>query len=325
MVCKESVDSARDSANRALDLADLALRIAELTPGDEAWRARVQGYAWAHVGNARRVKGDLPGADEAFVRASKLWQAGEESGTGLLAAARLLDLEASLRREQGRFQDALQLLDRALAADNGEHFQRILFKRATVFEALGDYASAVEALKRATPRVEATGEPRLLFILRFNMAVNLCFLESYEEADRLLPELKELARVLGNGLDFVRLRWLEGRIAAGLRKHCEALSAFTRVQEEFTAREIGFDAALVSLEMANLYLEEGRMAEVYALGQQLMWVFKSQGVNKEALAALGLFCQAVEQDAVTIELTRKLVRYLQRVRHDPNLRFNEFK
>src|SRR4051794_14603124 len=37
--------------------SDPALRIAELTPGEERWRLRLQGYAWAHVASARRALG----------------------------------------------------------------------------------------------------------------------------------------------------------------------------------------------------------------------------------------------------------------------------
>ncbi len=71
LICRASIEAAHDDAARALELAELALRIAELAPAGEAWRSRLQGYAWAHVGNARRVRSDLPGAEEAFRRAEQ--------------------------------------------------------------------------------------------------------------------------------------------------------------------------------------------------------------------------------------------------------------
>src|SRR4051794_18465463 len=139
LICRESIEAARDDAARALELAELALRIAELSPAAEAWRSRLQGYAWAHVGNARRGRSDLPGAEEAFRRASKLWRADTAEGAEFLPEARLLDLEASLRRDQGRFAEALGLLDQALAVDRGELAKRLLLKKATVLEAQGDF------------------------------------------------------------------------------------------------------------------------------------------------------------------------------------------
>ena len=64
----------------------------------------------------------------------------------LLDDARVFDLEASLRREQGRFHEALGLLDQALVLVRGEQAQRVLLNRATVLEALGDFEGAVISL-----------------------------------------------------------------------------------------------------------------------------------------------------------------------------------
>ncbi len=45
-------------------------------PGDEDWRACVQAFAWAHLGHARRERGDRAGAAEAFARFRQLWRDG---------------------------------------------------------------------------------------------------------------------------------------------------------------------------------------------------------------------------------------------------------
>src|SRR5690349_8872013 len=112
-VCHESERAAAHRADQALELADLALRMASRVPGEAAWRSRLQGYAWAYVANARRVANDFDGADKAFARAWDLWQAGSGIAPDLLPEWHLLDLEASLRRAQHRFPEALALLDRA--------------------------------------------------------------------------------------------------------------------------------------------------------------------------------------------------------------------
>jgi transcriptional regulator with XRE-family HTH domain len=49
LLCEESVKAAADNPDRAVELADLALRIAGRVPGEERWRSQVQGYAWAFV------------------------------------------------------------------------------------------------------------------------------------------------------------------------------------------------------------------------------------------------------------------------------------
>jgi transcriptional regulator with XRE-family HTH domain len=322
-ICEESIKAAADNADRALELAELALRIAELNPSEETWRWRLQGYAWAHVGNARRVRGDLPRAEEAFDRAKDLWQAGAPGDLGLLDEARVLGLEASLRRDQRRFPETLELLDRALASDQGREGRYLLLNKANLLLTLGEFGGAIEALRRASPLVEAEGEPQFLFALRFNLAVNLCFLGRYGEVEVLVPELRRLATELGNDLDLVRLRWLEGRIAAGLEKRKEALEILSQVRAEFSSRGIAYDAALVSLDLTLLYLKESRTAEVKTLARQMAPIFQAQGVHREALAALKLFRDAAEREAVTLDLARRLVTYFHRAQHDPGLRFEE--
>src|SRR5580693_521861 len=108
-LCAESLKAAPADAARTLDLAGLALQVAAAAPGSESWRSRVQGYAWAHAGNARRVASDLPGAAAAFARARKLWAAGAGGEECPLDEGRVLDLEASLRRAQRLFPEALRL------------------------------------------------------------------------------------------------------------------------------------------------------------------------------------------------------------------------
>ena len=321
LLCEESIKAAGDSADRALELANLALRVAELAPGEEAWRQRVQGYAWAHVGNARRVKGDLPSADEAFGRSRRLWSAGAGADSGVLNEARVLGLEASLRRAQRRFEESLCLTDRALALDRNYEAQYLLLNKAGILNELEDYEGAVVALREAMPLVERDSEPRILFALRFNLGVNLCFSGKHQEAEEIMPQLQRLAVAAGNSIDLTRLRWLEGRIMAGLGRKREAVAALSRVREELATKGMSYDMALASLELATLYLEERRTIEVQVLARQISPVFRAQGVHREALAALKLFREAAERQVLTLSLARRLTTYLHRARNNPDLAF----
>jgi transcriptional regulator with XRE-family HTH domain len=321
-LCAESERAAGDHAGRALELAELALRVAALMPGGEAWRSQVQGYAWAFLGNARRVASRLNPAEDAFERSRALWQAGGEAEAGVLDETRVLDLEASLRRDQRRLPEALALLERALAVSkNDEETGRILLKKAATQEHMGDIEASIATLETAAPLVDDEREPRRLFALRFNLAVNLEHLGRHAEAEALLPEVRELAVRMGNALDLVRVVWLEGRVAAGSGRRWDAVLAFEQAQRDFTAREIAYDAALVSLDLATLYLEDGRTREVRSLARQMMWIFTSQKIHREALAALRLFCEAAEREHATAALARRVADYLEKARHDPGLRF----
>ncbi len=261
------------------------------------------------------------GAEEAFARAGEFWEAGATADPGLLPEWRLLDLKASLRRDQRRFAEALDLLDRARTASPQETAGRILLIKAVTLEHMGESEAAIEALQDASPLVNGQLDPRLRFALRFNLATNLCLLGKTEEARPMLDEVRKLAVVLQKELDLVRVVWLQGRVAAGMGEPKEAVSCFEQVRREFRAREMDYDFALASLELAVLYREQGCLCEVKTLAGDMLWIFRRQGIHREALAALRLFCNAAERETVTVELARRLFQYLNRARLDPELRF----
>ncbi|MFY9825673.1 MAG: hypothetical protein WAM82_30140 [Thermoanaerobaculia bacterium] len=304
-------------------LARLALRVAERVSGSVAWRSLLLGFVWAFVANSRRVRGDLPGAEQAFRRSDRLWAAGADANTGLLDGSRLLDLRASLLTYQGRLVEALSFLDQALEASLTQEARgRILIKKAIALRLKGDYEQAIDALHLAeTLQIQ---NPRFPWLLGFNFTTALWHLGKFQEAEQLLPGVRRLAVESGNDLDLFRVLWLAGRLAAGMGRRAQALEALEQVQGYFAVNRIAFDAALASMEVAVLQLEEGRTAEVKRLAEEMYWIFKSQEVTEEVLEALRLFCEAAKQEEATAELARRVVEYLQKACHQPHLRFEDF-
>jgi transcriptional regulator with XRE-family HTH domain len=321
-LCEKSSHASARAASRDLEEAAawgrLAEQIAKLVRGPEAWRRRVQGYAAAHVANVLRVRGDLKAADAAFEQAERLWHSGADPA-GVLDPGRLLDLEASLRRAQRRFDEALALLDEAVAV--GRCPERALTKKGFTLEVMGDYERAVETLLRAAPWVDRQADPQLWYNHRINLAVNFCHLGRYAEAAELALQIRDLATGLGDEIFLIRVTWLEGRIAAGLGRREEALRLLEEARRAFEQRKMSYDVALALLEEAVLLLEEGRTVEVKTLAEELIEVFEANGVHREALAALRLFYEAAEREQATAELARRVLRFLFRARHDQGLRF----
>jgi transcriptional regulator with XRE-family HTH domain len=311
LLCDESISAAADDPRRAVDLADLALEIARLVLGGEGWRSRLLGYCWSFVGNARRVSGDLPAAEEAFGRSREAWPASLANEEGLLDGSRRFDLEASLQRSQRRFAEAIVLLDQALGACPAASAGRILVKKAKTQEEMGDHESAIATLQEALPHV-AEADEHLLLAARFNLLVNLSRLGRHAEAEAMLPPVRALAERLGNGLDRVRLRSLEGQLAAGLGRVEEALASLREVRDRFVSLGIAYDAALATLELAVVLAQQGRTAEVKALAAESAPIFAAQGVERERLGALALFRQAADEERLTAALARRLLEDLRR-------------
>lgn len=309
LACEASVRAAARNVKEASNLATLAVSVAERAQAPESWRRRLEGYCWAHLGNASRVAEDFVGANAAFAKAWELWKAGAGSDSALLPEWRLFDLEASLRTAEQRFSEALDLLRRARAAagENPIAAWRILLKMEYVFNQMGDVQAALAALTEAAPYVEASGDRQLLFALRFNMADNLYDLGRYAEAAALLPQLRKLVVQSADELRLVRLVWLGARIAAGQGRTEEAIAGLEQVRADFTARRLPYHAALSSLDLAVLWLKAGRTAEVRGLAVAMGWIFKAKGIDREALAALSLFCEAAKQENATVELARQVM------------------
>jgi tetratricopeptide (TPR) repeat protein len=318
-LCDESERAAAEDPARALELARLALRVAELAPGDPRWRSRLMGYIHGFLANALRVADERPAAEAAFATAWRLWRAGGPAAQGVLAEWRLLDLEASLRRDLRQFEMALDLLRRALVSAPVEARGRILLKQSFTLEQDGQNEASLAALEEATPLVDTAGDSRIRMGVRFNRVVSLCHLGRFAEAKAGLPELRQL--IPAKSADAERLCWLSGRVAAGLAQRTEARRRFERARREFARRRSAYDTALVSLDLAILHLEDGRMATVPALAEEMVWIFASQRVHREALAALRLFVDAAQAGSATVELARRVLAFLERARQDPRLRF----
>jgi ATP/maltotriose-dependent transcriptional regulator MalT len=171
--------------------------------------------------------------------------------------------------------------------------------------------------------IDPDREPRNAVSLRFNLLVDLCQLQKFEEAESGLREMRALAERLGVGeeLDLTRALWLEAKVHAGRGRVEEARAAFEQVQEVMKRRGLAYSHALVSQELALLLLEQGETARVREMAETMLATFLALGVEREPLAALRLFWDAAKRETATVDLARRVVKFLHRAQHDPELPF----
>ncbi len=263
--------------------------------------------AWSYVGNCRRILSEFRTSEVAFREADSYLQL----GTGdALERAQILNLRSSLLETIGDFEGANNLLDQAslaYRAAGDSHLEgRALVQKAKLLRDSGRVEQSIPLLERASELVDGDRDPFLLFALRQNLVLNLNDAGLPEKAAALLPEVRRLGRKHGNRLDRLRLLWTEGLICRKLGQTELAEEALRQVREGFIAAEIGNDVALVSLDLATLYLETGRTAEVKQLAAEMLPIFASRQIHREAIMAWTVFRQAVEQEAATVRVIEEV-------------------
>jgi tetratricopeptide (TPR) repeat protein len=263
-----------------------------------------QARAWAALGNALRVSGDLNGAEQAFLSAQTHLVAG--SGAAALRA-RLLSQIASLRMDQRRFDDCLLLIQQVVQIWRNLGDRRELV-RALVVQGMatgegGKPRTGVRLLMEAGRLVDGETDPRLaLFILHNVIRFHTDGGQS-ETALRLYFEARQLYEQESDPLIRIKVLWLEGQIMSAERHLEPALKQLSAAREGFLAQANRYEAALVSLDLAAVLARLGRFDEMRTLVGETLREMEARGVRREAIAALLLL-----QQTATSETALALIR-----------------
>ena len=329
--CDLLLDTAREwgfqDPGRALELAGLGVEVAERLDGGVYGTERVRDMAaraWASLGGAQRIRGDFHAAEASFVRAEQRLK----QGTGdLVEKAYVLLLKASLRGNQQRFREAFQLLDRVTSlgrrCEDEQLCGKALIMRGFLLGLANDPEAAIRHLTEGLAKVDPESDPRLVIVAQHNLTLYLAEGGRYREAMRILESARPLYHQVGDPMSLLRLRWVEGKIASALGHFNEAEELLRGVQAELIERELGYDAALLSLDLATIYASQGRSAEMRRLAEEMIPIFKSRDIHREAIAALFVFQKAAEMERVTLGLIRDVTSYLKESRAAASLRSRE--
>jgi tetratricopeptide (TPR) repeat protein len=325
LLVERSLETATRDSGLAEELGLLALGLSDRLQAG-LYGAEViedlRGRAWAHVANARRVRSDLVGADRAITAAKEHLRKGTQDP---LETAVLMDLEASLRRAQRNLPEAGRLFRQAagifLSHGDPHRSGRSLVNLSTVHYFAGELDEALTLLRRSLDLIDAEQEPRLRLCAQHNLIDYLTISGRFEEAREVYRETRPLYRDFAEPWVQNRRKWVRGRILHGLGRPGPAESLLLATRDGFLAEGIPYDTALVSLEIAMLYAEQGRTAELKQLSSGMLPIFSSLQIHREALAALAFLTQALESEAAGLELLGAVADYLRRAAHEPDLRF----
>jgi tetratricopeptide (TPR) repeat protein len=179
---------------------------------------------------------------------------------------------------------------------------RALIARGLYTGYVGDPLEGIHYLLQGLDTIDRAREPKLAFQALHNIVLLRVELGEYEEASRYLQRMQPLYDRYLSDLERLKLRWVEGKIAAGLGRLDDAEAAFLEAAQDFDRAGLGYRSALVSLDLVAVWLRQGRTAEIRQLVATLLATFRAVGVEREALAGILLLRDAVECEQATLEL-----------------------
>lgn len=297
--------------DKILHLAHLACLAAEACSVEEAGSperlADLRAQGWRQYGNSLRVSGRIREAEAAFNRAQRCC----EEGTGdPPLRARLFAQMVSLRIFQRRFDEAIRFADEAARIyrelDQTNSLASVMVQRAVASLYSGDAEEAVRTLNRAIPLIEPQGDPHLLLAACHNLVRCYIDLDRPEQALSLYFDAQDLYHEFRDPLILLRASWQEGQLLRDLGHTQAAEAALLQAREGFGQRELLYEVAQVSLDLAAVYVRQGDAAKLEQTVAETVPIFRALGVDREALASLLQLRQMVQHGRQAFELIRLL-------------------
>lgn|SRR5215210_278066 len=313
-----------ENAAHMLHLSNLARLVAEActvaATGNAQKLADLRALGWRQYANALRVVGRMPEAEAAFANAQRFCQEG--TGDPPLRASILARL-VSLRIFERKFDEAIALADDACSIyrelDDNQAIAPVLVQKAIAQIYSGEADAAVPTLNRAIPLIDHEGDPHLLLAACHNLF--RCYIDMGlpEQALSLYFEARGLYQDFQDPLIALRTGWQEGQLLRDLGYLNAAETAFLRSRQGFLEMELLYEVALVSLDLSAVYVRSGETEKLRQAVAEMVPIFTSLGVDREALAALLQLQQANQQSRQAFELIRFLSTRLEQLpRRQPN-------
>lgn len=331
LLCGLLIDESRvvgfENPSGAIHTARLAVAISETLTAEDCGGSEAREGLWcratAQLANALRVNNQHDEAQRTFLPVEELIR--EEGRIGLPDLAWVLDLRASLHRDLRQFDLASRLLERVILIHQklGQWnlLGRALLQRSAICGETGDLEAEMALLRRSLDLLDPQDDPRTFLVARHNLITALNQSGRSREAFALLFHTRPLYLRMGDRMTLLRLRWIEGAVALGLGRLEQAEVAFREVRDAYIDLSLDYDAAVVSLELASVYVRQGRAGDLRRLAQEMLVVFTAREIHREALQALSFFCGAARLEGVGMTLVREISDFLKQARNNPDLRF----
>jgi tetratricopeptide (TPR) repeat protein len=290
LLLEESRDVQPDQPMLSEELASLSFQLARQfhEPEYASQVAEARATACVLIGAARRIAGDLRGAEKALSRA-----AGYLTGPpDTLERGYYSQQLAALRRDQGRDDEATALLWRAALIYNqgGDVLEEAacLAELGLLFVADGQVARAILPLTRAGEVLDLHPDPSLTVLSRLGLAVCHACLGEADKAQRLVKTARaRYGRVAESARPLAQVAWLEGKVAALTGNLEDAPGLLDTAFKAFVRQERLMDAAFAGLDLAGVLARQGKLESLRFLIDDVIEGFRADIAQIGVLRVLG--------------------------------------
>jgi len=297
----------------AWEVADQILGMHDLA-GGEAGLQDLKTLVRAHQGNACRAIGLWDEAKGYFNKAFSCLALG--SGDPRIEVT-LSSFYASYLRECQCYPKALSYLESSerlcLELGDGPLRGKLMLQRGAALQEMGAPARALPVLEECLGLLNPRGSHHLFGMAYQTLSVTLCELGSFVAAVGALEEsdaaFARCAPEIGRSMEGHRI-WTRGKVNHGLERFEAAEGFFLTAQDVFSRGENPYDTALVSLDLAMLYFERGRLEDLVSIAEEAYEGLRSQELRPEANAALLLLLEASRRQDVEKGVIQAVIQQL---------------
>ncbi len=282
--------------------------------------------AWGEHGNALRIADRFAEAEECLDRAVRCWLDGTRDR---FQQARLMHFTASLLSDQRRTAEATQYItevrDLYLELGDCHNAGKALVNLSVYTGDAGDAVEAVRLADQALRLLDDRQEPEVAAVALYNKLHFLVEAGNFREARSWLWKHRRHIAEFGphtGHITHVKLAYLEGRINAGLGELDRAERQLSLVRSELDGQEVPLLQAIVSLELAAVWMLQGHADDARGLAVETADKLLQLGLVGEAARALPILQRALERQAITVGLFYDVVRFLWREDHASYARFS---
>jgi tetratricopeptide (TPR) repeat protein len=316
----------RSHPARAMELARLAVDIAEMIPSDGMEATRTLCIAWRKYANAAAKLGDYLEAKRALDLADSnigYWpDADREAATNNLA-------RAIVYRYLARYEEAADLLATAKRVFRKYGDQKLyadsVYTEALLHYSINDYPKARSIFTPLVEQMRLAGDREMEAGLHF--MIGHCHAHEGDEASaincwarakvlfdrcRMHSDKARMTQAIG------RMRIRRGEIECGLADLREAEAAF----EEFAMRGDAIDVGLEIVEALHDHGGSENAGEIVERCRQLISRAEAAGLARQSAVAIAYLHKAAKDGELTADFVRHVRHFLADVKLYPNLEFD---